>query len=303
MKIRQLEYLCSVVHFSSFRRAAAKLNVSEPAVSQGIKQLELELGVELFERSKRGVAVTAAGESFVLRAERILREIRAGRLELTNYAGQFRGKLVVGAAPITIGYFGLGELISHYNRVYPSINLSLREHDTEELLAKISDGEIDVGMMFLSSTGHHGEPSFEVRPLFRTQIVAICREDHPRATPSEISLDDLMKEQLIFSAPGTASRTTIEHAMNVCGLEPEISPNVANNGSLAMHLIAEGAGIGFSLAGFVAHAHPQLRELRITNADVECSAALVLEKRGPRTTAIKAFVDQVDRWNWTPPAL
>jgi len=302
MQVRQLEYFEAVVRLASFRRAAGELGVSEPSVSQGIKALEQELRTELFERSRRGITMTAAGQALMERVERILREIRAARLELSDFAGLYRGKLVIGAAPITIGYLGLLDVVTRYNRLYPSIDLSMSQYQAEQLMPMIANGAVDIGMLFVPSTGLSLLASLEVMPLFKTEVCAVMRADHPLASRTKFDLHRLKGERLILSAPGTASRTTIEHALQTAGIEPDITPYLAGDGSLAMRMIEEGLGIGFSLRGFVANAHPELKEVRIVGGNLICTAALVLEKRGPRTRAIRAFLDLVAARKWGPPA-
>jgi len=301
MQVRQLEYFEAVSRLASFRRAAGELGVSEPSISQGIRALEQELRTELFERSRRTVVMTAAGHALMARADRILREIRAARLELSDFAGLYRGKLVIGAAPITIGYVGLLDVVTRYNQLYPNIDLSISQYQAEQLMPMIANGAVDIGMLFVPSTGLSLLASLEVIPLFKTEVCAVMRADHPQATQSEIDLHSLRDERLILSAPGTASRTTVEHAMQTAGIEPDTTPYMAGDGSLAMRMIEEGLGIGFSLRGFVPSAHPELKEVRIVGGDLACTAALLLEKRGPRTKAIRAFLDLTAMRDWGPP--
>ncbi len=79
----------------------------------------------------------------------------------------YRGKLAIGAAPITIGYFGLLDVVTGYNRLYPNIDLSISQYQAEQLMPMIANGAVDIGMLFVPSTGLSLLASLEVRPLFK----------------------------------------------------------------------------------------------------------------------------------------
>src|SRR5918998_433892 len=99
MQLHQLEYFLAVARHLHFTRAADELHVAQPAVSQQIRKLEEELGVELFHRMKRRVALTSAGETLLPWARRVLADVAEARAEVQELAGLQRGRLAVGATP------------------------------------------------------------------------------------------------------------------------------------------------------------------------------------------------------------
>ena len=101
MELRQLEYLAAVARHGQFTRASRELNVAQPAVSQQIKKLEGELGMELLNRGGKVVSPTEAGELLVARAHRILGELESARQELDELSGLLRGRIDVGALPVS----------------------------------------------------------------------------------------------------------------------------------------------------------------------------------------------------------
>src|SRR5487761_1612072 len=132
MELRQLRYVVAIASHRHFTRAAASVPVAQPALSHQVKLLELELGVELFERSRGGVRLTEAGEIFVQRARRALAEVAAAQEEIAALKGLTRGRLVLGAMQALAG-LDLPQLISAFRTMYPGIDVSLREDSTRDM--------------------------------------------------------------------------------------------------------------------------------------------------------------------------
>jgi len=268
-------------------------------VSQSVRQLETELGLELFRRSTRQVTLTAPGEVLVARVERVIREIRAAKAEVGDFRAVRRGSLTVGVTPIPTGYFGLPSLLSTFVRRHPDIDLVVQQHPSSQLLQLLRDGALDLGMLLLPPRERPSE-DMEVKRLFSARLRAVVRPDHPFARLKSIDLATLAGERLILSAHGAASRVTIERALNHAGLVPRLTPFTMSDGGLAMMLVSEGLGVGFSLEGLVEIAHPELTPLEISGPDVTCSGCLVVAENGPRTGALRAFMDVAHSWIWEP---
>src|SRR5579863_8422645 len=126
MEMHQLTYFESVSRHLHFTRAAEELNVAQPSVSQQIRKLEVELGVPLFHRMKRRVALTEAGDLFLPRARAILQQIDAARAEVHEVSGMRRGTLSVGATP-SVGTHLMPGAIAAFSRRQPGIVLTFRE--------------------------------------------------------------------------------------------------------------------------------------------------------------------------------
>src|SRR5687768_6244858 len=123
---RQLGAVLAVAEYRSFIAAASSLKMSQPALTRTIKQIETELGVQLFSRSTRQVAITAAGKEFAALAERLLNDLRISVENLRELADQPRGQIVV-ASVVSLANAVLPSLIADYSRKYPGIQLHLRE--------------------------------------------------------------------------------------------------------------------------------------------------------------------------------
>ena len=143
MEFRQLRSAVTIARRLSFTAAAEELAVAQPALSQQIAALERELGVRLFERTNRSVALTDAGRAFVARAERIIADLEAAAQEMTAYAGGLRGRVVVGTYQSFAEYL-LPKLLGRFHAEQPGIEVAMREGMADELLTRLAGGTLDV---------------------------------------------------------------------------------------------------------------------------------------------------------------
>src|SRR5439155_1335138 len=140
MQIHQLRYFCAVARTGSFTRAAQHEHLAQPSLSQQVRKLEDELGTRLFDRLGRTVRLTQMGEAFLPRAEAILRQVGAAKLEIQEMAGTEQGKLVIGAIPTIAPYF-LPSRLASFARKFPRVQVSVVEEITNELLNRIQERE------------------------------------------------------------------------------------------------------------------------------------------------------------------
>src|ERR1700733_13929557 len=143
MEFRQLRSVVAVARHASFTKGAAALAVAQPALSQAIASLERELGVRLFDRSSRRVALTDAGRAFAARAERILAEVAAAAEEMTAHAGGLRGRVVLGTSQ-SFAEDKLPKLLGRFHGTHPGVEIAVREGRADDLLVGLHEGRIDV---------------------------------------------------------------------------------------------------------------------------------------------------------------
>ena len=148
MEIHQLEYFVAIVETGSFSRAAESCRVAQPSLSQQIKKLETEMGTPLFDRLGRKVVLTNSGRILLPRARRILQELQRINVDLHTQIEDGYGDLAVGFIP-TIAPFVLPVSIRRFNDQFRSARITIHENLTDELLDKITAGELDIGITSL----------------------------------------------------------------------------------------------------------------------------------------------------------
>jgi len=148
MEIHQLEYFVAIVETGGFSRAAERCNVAQPSLSQQIMKLEKEIGHPLFDRLGRKVALTDVGRQLLPRANAILQELQNIKVEIQNEIQEGQGFLTVGFIP-TIAPFVLPRVIRRFSQEFPNATLEVHEGLTDELIQKIIEAELDVGITSL----------------------------------------------------------------------------------------------------------------------------------------------------------
>lgn len=190
---RSIRYLLAVAEQHSFTRAAEMLYVSQPTLSQQIKQLEESLDVQLLDRSGRSVRLTDAGKVYLLHARRALGELDAGQRAIHELQDLSRGAIRLGMTPIT--EYVAAPLLNNFNRLYPGIVLSTLETPQDEMEAGIVEDRIDMGIAFtniLSSEARSGE--IDTHVLFVESLDLAVGRAHPFARHKG-PLDDRVLEQ------------------------------------------------------------------------------------------------------------
>ena len=187
MDVRQMRYAVAVAEELHFGRAAERLLVAQPSLSRQIRDLERDLGVELFRRTSRSVELTSAGEAFVEEARRALASVEATRHATVAAAAGEVGRVTLGfvaSAAVDI----LPPLVRRHRELRPQVRLSLREMTTEEQLDALRERGIDIGL----SRDLDGQEDLEVTSLLREPLLAVVPTSHPLHHRRTIDLTDLV---------------------------------------------------------------------------------------------------------------
>jgi DNA-binding transcriptional LysR family regulator len=241
VELRHLRYFVAVAEELHFRRAAERLHVSQPPLSQQIRALETELGVTLLERNRRRVELTAAGAALLAEARAILAQVDHA-VELTQRVA--RGE----AGALAIGFVGsamygrLPDVVRAFHAERPSVDLRLREFPTAEALAALADGRIDVGVVRPGKV----EAGVEIDVVQREEVLAALPDRHRLASRTSLALGDLGGEAFVLlarrEAPGLFG--ALDAAMSEIGVAPREVQEVSE---LRTVLGLVSAGVGVSL--------------------------------------------------------
>src|SRR5438552_3249535 len=239
MEIHQLRYFVAVADEGSFSRAAAKVRVAQPSLSQQIRKLEAEVGQPLFDRLPRSVVLTEAGRCFIDYARQILASIGDARRCVDELKDEVAGRLAVGAIP-TIAPYVLPELVVTFQKHYPEVTLDIVEDVTEGITRRIEAGELDVA---LASTCQQS-PTLRRESLGNEPLLALVPEGHSLAKQTLITLDDLKSQRFLLLHEMHCLSQQVNHLLESHRLHPEVALAGSQLSTIANMVAAE---IGVSI--------------------------------------------------------
>src|ERR1700727_592695 len=190
-----LDYLTTfleIVKLGSFSRAGQKLFCSQPAVSAQIRQLEQAYGQKLFDRVGKSVKLTAAGESLVSYARRLITLKEESLRAVADLSLSPQGTLNIGANEATCLYL-LPDLFADYHRRYPGVQISIYRNFSRKVIEKIEDGSVDLGIVTLPVKS----PSLKVHSIFRDRLMLMVSPDNPLATHRTVTTSEVADKPLI----------------------------------------------------------------------------------------------------------
>jgi LysR family transcriptional regulator, cyn operon transcriptional activator len=192
LEIRHLRYFLAVAEAKSFSRAADRLGISQPSVSQQMRDLEASLRVSLFQRRGKRILLTPRGLIFQEHAQAILRQLDTCLEELNSEPGQLRGALHLGVIPV-LNVPLVPDLLGLFTGDHPAINVTVEEISSTEIETALEEGRMDIGLGFV--TGH--SPRLRYERLCTDEFTLIVSEDHPWARRRAIPFADLHQQRLL----------------------------------------------------------------------------------------------------------
>jgi DNA-binding transcriptional LysR family regulator len=241
MELRHLRYFVAVAEELHFGRAASRLFIVQPSLSQQIRQLEEELGFPLLKRTRRSVELTDAGRVFFVSAQNILAQVQeAKRAALRAYRGEV-GRLVVGYISSST-YDLLPAMLRAYRERFPHVEVALRELTTPIQVKALEENELQIGLMRLPIN----TPLVNVEVVRREPIVCVLPEEHPLAARERIAMPMLAHEPFVLQSRQHGGGYYVQ-LMKLC-LAAGFSPNVVQEVTETHTIVGlVAAGIGISL--------------------------------------------------------
>lgn len=238
MELRQLVYFEAVARCGGFSRAGEELRIAQPAVSAQIRRLEAELGTPLLRRTTRRVALTEAGELFLVRARRALAELDLARGELDALADRLRGRVRIGATAV-LGSLDLPAAMAAFHRSYPDVSLTLRVGLVADLCAALDADEIDLVLGPL----HEDLEGYVSRPLAQEGLVLVTSAaDASHARGAIRTLAAVRDRPFVCLPSGSGLRAILTAEAARLGFEPRIEFEASTPASIR-DLVAAGLGV------------------------------------------------------------
>ncbi|KJQ53879.1 HTH-type transcriptional regulator CynR [Microbacterium sp. SA39] len=263
MNLEQLRGFVEVARLGHFTRASEHLHLAQPSLSRQISTLERELGAELFHRARGHIALTAAGETLLPRAQRMLAEADAIRDEMEELQGLRRGRVRLGAPP-TLCISLVAEALSDFHAAHPDVDLHLIESGSRLLVEQLAVGAVDIALITESDGPPPSGFSLTRTPLLTEELVVVSAASRPpvAVTPA-IGLDHLATLPLIALDATYELRATTDAAFRSAGLDP--TPVLEGAEMDAVLRFAE-RGLGVAVVpAMVLLDRPALRSVRLTH--------------------------------------
>lgn len=218
MDLRLLRYFIACVEHKTMHAAASAVNVSQPALSKAIRNLETDLGVTLLDRQPRGVVPTPFGETLFRYAKMVDNEMRRAVAEIDAMRGMTRGTIVVGVIPTMSTV--LGDVARLVMERHPGLKLQLRVAFSSELTTALLEGEIDIAVLLLPADSP--QIGLEIQPLFLTSPAVVVREGHPLADRPNLTMRELAEFPWMIPDYPPVHRNIINRAFIDAGVTPPV---------------------------------------------------------------------------------
>jgi len=230
----------------SVSKAAERLGISQPAVTQQIRRLERHLGVALFDRTGRRIILTDAGQTLDAFAQRIFHLVDGARDAMDSLVGLHTGHLRIGASR-TAGAYYIAGLLDRFKHRYPGVKVSLSVGNSETILARVLDFSLHAGLV----AGPAEDPHLVSRPVIRDSLLVVLSPGHPLCGRTVIGIQELSRYPVILREPGSATRRIIERAFQGAGLGVSAAMELESNQAIKS-AVADGIGVGIMAHAAVA---------------------------------------------------
>ncbi|MDO4354980.1 MAG: LysR family transcriptional regulator [Clostridia bacterium] len=289
MDVRVLRYFLAVAREESISRAAEVLHITQPTLSRQLAQMEDELGVRLFDRGSRRIALTAEGLLLRRRAEEIVALVDKTERELTEQDQLIDGHISIGCGE-TAAVQLLAELCETFHRQYPLVKFELVTSTAEVTQEQIDRGLIDVGLLLEPVS----KDKYEfIRLPVAERWVALMRPDDPLAQREFVTPDDLAEKPLIFPRrPGVQSELASWFGDRYDALHILFVSNLSTNSAI---MVQQGLGYNLAIEGSLPFWDRSRIALRPLRPELRASSVLAWKRQQPASPAVTRFIEHIRR--------
>jgi DNA-binding transcriptional LysR family regulator len=304
MELRQLRYLVTVADEGSFTRAAQRLHVAQPGVSAQIKELERELGEALLDRSGRAVRPTEAGAAVLPYARAALEAADGARQAVSELTGLIRGHVTVGTVA-SVATIDLPGLLGGFSERHPGVRISLWEGTSDQLLARLRAGRLDLAVVGATSdpgtAGPTGAapavpgkadqpaPGVAAQVITDEPVAAAVPPGDPLAARDQVAVADLADRPLICLPPGSGLRASLERACADAGFRPHVAFE-SSDPRMLLQLAAAGLGVAILSWSAARAAEGDLRAVALAGTTARARLLLAWRDDGGASPAARALI-------------
>ncbi|MEV7192417.1 transcriptional regulator CynR [Streptomyces sp. NPDC093510] len=292
-ELRHLRYLLAVAEHGNFTRAAEELHISQPTLSQQIRQLERAIGVPLLDRGGRTVRLTDAGAAYLPYARRTLQDLAAAERAVHDVTDLSRGTLRLAVTPTFTAYL-VGPLTALLHARHPGITLYLRELPQDRIEPALLADELDLGIAF------HGPhlPGLSATDLFTERLSLVVGGLHAHAgRTGALSLDELAATRLALLGGDFATRVHIDAHLSRHAVRPDVAVEATSINALTE--IVRHTPLATVLPDALARDRPDLHTVPLDPALPDRTVTLLHRESGYRSAAARAFTGLAREWAQT----
>jgi LysR family transcriptional regulator, hydrogen peroxide-inducible genes activator len=287
MELHQLRYFVTVVRDGTFTKAAERLYITQPSLSEQVRKLETELGSPLFQRLGRRLALTSAGEAFLPHAERVIFEVEQARACVQEVRGLRRGRLSIGVLPSPAARL-LPKFLAEFRHRHPAVEVVLREENVSaDFERMVHDGVLDLAIIRLPAR----RADLEVRFLVREPMVLVVPPGHRLGDRRSITLAELADEPFVTMKTGYGLRELLDRFCRQAGFEPRIVFETAHIGSVVGLVLA---GVGVTVVPQMA-AGQEGRQIQVRDRYAHRELGVIWRQGQPLGPAATIFLDMLRR--------
>lgn len=284
MDEQRLRYFLAIVDEGGVTKAAERLHVAQPSLSQALRAFEAELGVQLFHRVGRGLRLAVAGQALVGPARQILREIDQARNTIAGVVELKTGTIDIAALP-TLAVDPMATLIGRFRERYPGVQVRVLEPDSADGVRDlVSAGACELGAAHLPLRGAR----LIAHMLGQQELLFVLPPDTPARSSRSLGARDLAEIPLVVSPPGTSTRILLEQALAAVGVTPQLAVQTAAREAI-VPLVLAGAGAALLPAPLAREAERRGAVVRSARPVITRSVGLI-HREGPLSPAAGAFL-------------
>jgi DNA-binding transcriptional LysR family regulator len=298
MELRHLRYFVAVAETLNFNKAADQLSISQPPLSQQIKDLEQELGTLLFMREKKKVSLTEAGQAFLLEAKIILSRTESAKEYMKHFGKGLSGRLKVGITePAMLDV--ATEILQTFKTKHPDIEVILKDDWTEPLVRSLMSEELDIAFLHPPIANQN----IKIQPINESGMLLCLPKSHPLAQKKVVAVKELANEHFLIH-PRIEGPVLYDEIISLC-LKAGFSPKIVQE-TIPQHVsiafVAAGLGVSFVSASMQLFQHPSVKYLPLKDKTPTLKLGLAWQS-GKLKPASQALLEITKAWIFYPPTV
>ncbi|MGV0827547.1 LysR substrate-binding domain-containing protein [Empedobacter brevis] len=291
----RLKVFDTVARRLNFTKAANELNITQPAVTKHIKEIELNLNIKLFERNGTKIKLTQAGEILVKYTEEIFSVYQKMEFEIGQLQEKQKGHLRLGAST-TIAQYVLPPILAEFRKRFPEIQLNLVIHNSEKIEDLLTNNKIDVGLIEAQIKNR----TFHYFPFMKDEIVLVARQNHPLSTKNHLKTDDLLQIPFVLRESGSGTLETIDLALKAKNIklnELKTEIRLGSTESIKSYLLHSDTLAFLSVQSILQELKSHtLTIIDVKNMDIPRYFNFIIQE-GEQSKLVSLFIDFCNRYN------